>query len=176
MVDCLLFCFQAEDGRRVSHYLLEVRRLLFRSFSPKLSLRHAFAGDWVAELSLATATRFPTVGELFQGSPDGDGSFNEDSFDPDLKPEKSRDANLLLPHAVGPVTLTGSVFYQRVKNAIFSFIGFNQNGVSTSSFKNIDATRQYGSEMIAGAREWPVEGLDIEIGRASCRERVCQYV
>src|SRR3546814_7006891 len=58
------------------------------AFSPKLSLRHAFAGDWVAELSLATATRFPTVGELFQGSLDGDGSFNEDSFDPDLKPEK----------------------------------------------------------------------------------------
>src|SRR3546814_6302404 len=68
---------------------------------------------------------------------------------------------LFRSHAVGPVALTGSVFYQRVKNAIFSFIGFNQNGVSTSSFKNIDATRQYGAELIAEARDWPVEGLDI---------------
>src|SRR3546814_10206031 len=73
---------------------------------------------------------------------------------------------LFRSHAVGPVTLTGSVFYQRVKNAIFSFIGFNQNGVSTSSFKNIDATRQYGAELIAEARDWPVEGLDIDANAA----------
>ncbi|HVI99243.1 MAG TPA: TonB-dependent receptor [Sphingomonas sp.] len=136
------------------------------AFSPKLSLRHAFAGDWVAEVSLATATRFPTVGELFQGSLDGDGSFNQDSFDPNLKPEKSRDANLLVRHGFGAVTLTGSVFYQRVKDAIFSFVGFNQNGVSTSSFKNIDATRQWGAELIAEARDWPVEGLDLDANAA----------
>ncbi|WP_083276640.1 TonB-dependent receptor [Sphingobium phenoxybenzoativorans] len=136
------------------------------AFSPKLALRTMLSPDWSAELSLATATRFPTVGELFQGSLNGDGSFNQNSFDPNLKAEKSRDANLLLRHHMGPVTLTGSLFYQRVRDAIFSYIGFNQNGVSTSSFKNIDLTRQYGAELIMESRNWPVEGLDMEANAA----------
>jgi len=136
------------------------------AISPKLALRSGFAPNWSAELSLATATRFPTVGELFQGSLNGDGSFNQNSFDPNLKPERSRDANLLLRHGMGPVTLTGSLFYQRVRNAIFSYVGFNQNGVSTSSYKNIDLTRQYGAELIAQTRDWPVEGLDMEANAA----------
>lgn len=132
------------------------------AWSPKVALRHVFGGGWVAELSLAMATRFPTVGELFQGSLNGDGTFNANSFDPNLKPERSRDANLLLRHRFGPVTLTASTFYQRVHNTIFNFIGFNQNGVSTSNFKNIDITRQYRFELIAEAHNWPVDGLDMD--------------
>jgi iron complex outermembrane receptor protein len=136
------------------------------AFSPKLTLRHRLGNGWTAELSLATATRFPTVGELFQGSLNGDGSFDPDSFDPDLKPEKSRDANLIVRRAFGPLTLTGSVFYQRIEDAIFSFQGLNQNGVTTRSFKNIDATRAVGAELIAEMRDWPAEGLDIDVNAA----------
>ena len=136
------------------------------AWSPKVALRHVFDGGWVAELSLAMATRFPTVGELFQGSLNGDGSFNANSFDPNLKPERSKDANLLLRHRIGPVTLTGSAFYQRVRDTIFNFIGFNQNGVSVSNFKNIAVTRQYGLEAIAETHDWPVRGLDIDANAA----------
>ncbi|CAN5386368.1 TonB-dependent receptor [soil metagenome] len=136
------------------------------ALSPKLAIRSLLAPGWTAELSLATATRFPTVGELFQGSLNGDGSFNLNSFDPNLKAEKSHDANLLLRHAIGPVTLTGSLFYQRVREAIFSYVGFNQNNVSTSSYKNIDVTRQYGAELIAESHDWPVTGLDVEANAA----------
>ncbi|RVT93863.1 TonB-dependent receptor [Sphingomonas crocodyli] len=136
------------------------------SVDPKLSARWAIDADWAAELSLATATRFPTVGELFQGSLNGDGSFNVNSFDPNLKAERSRDANFLLRRHLGPVTLTGSVFYQRVKNAIFSYVGFNQNGVSTSNFKNIDVTRQWGVELIAATKDWPIEGIAIDANAA----------
>ncbi|HEU4959515.1 MAG TPA: TonB-dependent receptor [Sphingomonas sp.] len=136
------------------------------AFSPKLALRHRFAGDWTAELSLAEATRFPTVGELFQGSLNGDGSFDQDSFDPDLRPEKSKDANLLVRHGFGPVAVTASVFYQRIRDAIFNFVGFDRNGVATSGFKTIDATRQYGAELIAEARDWPVRGIDLDANAA----------
>ena len=62
--------------------------------------------------------------------------------------------------------LTGSIFYQRVKNTIFQFIGFNQNGVSTSTFKNIDVTRQYGIEAIAEMRDWPIAGMNIDFNAA----------
>lgn len=136
------------------------------AWSPKLALRHRFADNWVAELSLATATRFPTVGELFQGALNGDGTFNQNSFDPNLKPERSHDANLLVRHGFGPVSITASLFYQRVKDALFNFYGFNQNGVSTSNYKNIDITRQYGAELIGQAQNWPIRGMDIDANAA----------
>jgi iron complex outermembrane receptor protein len=135
------------------------------SVNPKLSARWAFADGWAAELSLATATRYPTVGELYQGSLNGDGSFNVNSFDPNLKAERSRDANALLRRRLGPVTITGSLFYQRVRNGIFQFVDF-PNGVSRLTFKNIDLTRQYGAELIVETRDWPLDGLAIDANAA----------
>lgn len=132
------------------------------SLSPKLSLQWEFTPGWQAQLSLAQATRFPTVGELYQGKLDALGNFDVNSFDPNLKAEKSNDANLLVRHDFGPVRMTGSLFYQSVDDAIFSLQGLNQFGVLTSSFKNIDRVRQYGVELIAEARDVLVPGLDID--------------
>jgi len=131
------------------------------AFDPKFSVEW-HGGQTSVQLSLAEATRFPTVGELFQGSLDGDGVFNPNSFDPNLRPERSRDANLVVAHDFGAVKLTGSAFWQRVNDTIFAFVGFNQNGITTSTFKNIDLTRQVGLELIAEARDVGVRGLDID--------------
>lgn len=136
------------------------------ALSPKLSAQWEFVPDWHAQLSLATATRFPTVGELFQGRLDALGNFDPNSFDPNLKPEKSKDANLILRHDFGGVRLTGSLFYQDVKDAIFSVQGFNQNGIVTSSFKNIDKVRQYGAELIVEAQDVLIPGLDVDVNLA----------
>jgi iron complex outermembrane recepter protein len=136
------------------------------AFSPKISGETRLSDGTVIQLSLAMATRFPTVGELFQGSLNGDGSFNVNSFDPNLQAERSRDLNALASHDFGPVKLTGSFFFQHVRNTIFSFTGFNQNGITTSSFKNIGATRQYGLEAIAETHDWPVTGMDIDANAA----------
>jgi len=133
--------------------------------SPTLGAEVELAPDWLAQLSLATATRFPTVGELFQGRLDGNGRFDPNSFDPGLKPERSRDANLLVRHTAGGVKLTGSVFYQRVEDAIFSQQGFNRFGVVTSSFKNIDRVRQWGLEGIVEAAD-VLPGLDLDVNLA----------
>lgn len=132
------------------------------AISPKIAGEAKLADGTLIQLSLAGATRFPTVGELFQGSLNGDGSFNANSFDPDLKPERSYDLNALASHDFGKIKLTGSFVFQRVDNTIFSFTGFNQNGVITSSFKNIDRTRQLGVELIAETRNALVSGLDID--------------
>jgi len=136
------------------------------ALSPKLSAQWAFAPDWHAQLSLATAKRFPTVGELFQGRLDALGNFDPNSFDPGLKPEKSTDANLILRHDFGGVRVTGSLFYQDVKDAIFSVQGFNRNGIVTTSFKNIDKVRQYGAELIVEAQDVLIPGLDIDVNLA----------
>lgn len=134
--------------------------------TPTLSGQMKLASGTSVQLSLAMATRFPTVGELFQGSLNGDGTFNVNSFDPSLKPEKSRDANLLVMHDFGAFKLTGSAFYQSVKDTIFQFFGFNQNFVSTSSYKNIDKTRQYGFEAIVETSDWPIPGMTVEANGA----------
>lgn len=135
------------------------------AWSPALTGEVALTPDTKAQLSLAIATRFPTVGELFQGSLNGDGSFNPNSYDPNLKAERSRDINLIVARDFGRTKLTGSVFYQRVKNTIFQFQGFNQNGVVTNSYKNIDLTRQWGAEVIIETRDI-LPGLDIDANAA----------
>ncbi|MFV3131676.1 TonB-dependent receptor [Niveispirillum sp. KHB5.9] len=137
------------------------------ALSPSIGIQADLPDDWMGQLSLATATRFPTVGELFQGRLDGNGEFDINSFDPNLKPEKSRDANLMLRRSFGDVRFTGSLFYQRVKDAIFSQQGFNQFGIVTSSFKNIDITRQWGVEAIAEAVDIAgIDGLDVDFNAA----------
>ena len=136
------------------------------AINPTLSFQTKLSDGTLVQLSLATATRFPTVGELFQGSLNGDGSFNVNSFDPNLKPEKSRDLNALVSHDFGAIKLTGSYFFQDVRDTIFSFTGFNQNGVVTSNFKNIDRTRQSGVELIAETKDWPIPGMNIDANAA----------
>lgn len=136
-----------------------------QALNPSLSLQTKL-GETRVQLSLAMATRFPTVGELFQGSLNGDGSFNANSFDPNLRPERSKDANLLVSRDLGPVRLTGSLFYQQVRDTIFQFYGFNQNGVASSTYKNIDRTRQWGVELIGETKDWPMEGMAIEANAA----------
>ena len=131
------------------------------ALSPALTGQVDLAGGTRLQLSLATATRFPTVGELFQGGLRADGSFNA-GFDPDLKPERSMDANLLASRRFGPVRLTASAFYQRVTNALFQFYGFTATGVSFNNYKNIDLTRQYGLEGIVETHDWPLAGMAIE--------------
>lgn len=137
--------------------------------SPTLSVEIRLAPQTTAQLSLAMATRFPTVGELFQGSLASNGDFVPNSFDPNLKPERSHDANLLVAHDFGPVRLTGSLFWQQVKNAIFSFQRFVDTGngpVSITNFTNIDRTRQLGIELIAETRDWPITGMAIDANAA----------
>ncbi|WP_375398422.1 TonB-dependent receptor [uncultured Sphingomonas sp.] len=140
--------------------------------SPTLSAELALDPRTKVQLSLAMATRFPTVGELFQGALNSDGTFNINSFDPNLPPERSNDANLLLARDFGKLRLTGSVFYQRVKNSLFSFQGLNQFGVITTSFKSIDVTRQYGVELLAEARNFLIDGLSVDANGAWLDSRI----
>lgn len=133
------------------------------SVSPKLSLQGPLPGDWEFQLSLGSAVRFPTVGELFQGRIDDiTRQIDPQSFDPNLKPEKSVDASLILRRSFGPVRTTTSLFYQDVDDAIFSFSGLNQFGTVVSSYKNVDEVRQYGVELILEATDVLVPGLDID--------------
>jgi iron complex outermembrane receptor protein len=131
-----------------------------------LSTQWEFAPDWAMQVSLAMATRYPTVGELFQGALLSDGSFDLNSFDPNLKPEKSKDANLLIHRDLGDIRLTGSLFYQLVDDALFRQQGFNQFGLVVNTNQNIDQVRQVGVEGIFESSNWLFDGLDMELNVA----------
>jgi iron complex outermembrane receptor protein len=137
------------------------------SFSPKISFQTALGADWNLQVSLGAATRFPTVGELFQGRLDDiTRMIDPESFDPDLKPESSRDASLILRRDFEHVRLTTSIFYQDIDDAIFNFSGLNRYGTVVTSYKNIDLVRQFGVELIAEADDVLVDGLDIDLSVA----------
>jgi len=126
--------------------------------SPKLAFRTTLGSDWNLSLGLGTATRFPTVGELFQGNiDDSTRALDPVTYDPNLRAEHSRDANLLLGRGFGNVRLTASVFLQDVDDAIYRFAG---------RYRNIDNVRQAGAEIIVEATDWLVDGLDLGIGLA----------
>lgn len=132
------------------------------SFSPKLNLQGPLGRDFAVQLSLGTAKRFPTVGELFQGRFDDlTQAIDPQSFDPNLKAERSTDANLMLRWSAAKTHLTASLFYQDIRDAIFSFQGLNQYGTVVSSYKNVDLVRQWGLELILEGKDL-LPGLDLD--------------
>jgi iron complex outermembrane receptor protein len=133
------------------------------AISPKLSLQTRLSDNVSVQLSVGSAVRFPTVGELFQGQIDTvTQQIDPQSFDPDLRPERSQDINLILRSDLDAIRLTTSVFYQNVEDAIFSFQGLNQFGNIRSGYKNVEQVRQYGVEVIAEASDVLRTGLDVE--------------
>ena len=137
------------------------------SVDPKISLQQALGEQGSLRLTLGTATRFPTVDELFQGHLDA-ATLNLDpnSFDPNLAPEQSNDAELVVERRFEHLRLASSLFYQDVRNAILEFPGINQFGVLVSSYKNVDRMRQYGIELTADANDLLFAGLDAHVSVA----------
>jgi iron complex outermembrane recepter protein len=137
------------------------------SVDPKLGFETSFGERWHLALNLGTATRFPTVGELFQGRiEDVTRALDPDTFDPDLEPERSRDANLAVSRTFGKAKLTSSLFYQDVDDAIFSFPALDPLGSVVTRYRNIDRVRQAGVELIFDAADVWVEGLDVNLSVA----------
>ena len=144
-----------------------------------LSSQWAFADKWQAQLSLATATRFPTVGELFQGKFDSTGIFDPYSFDPNLKPESSKDANFVLRHDFENARVTASLFYQDVSDYIFSFEHYKIDPVTrivstatTTSYVNIDRVRQTGAELIVETSDLGLKGLNVDFNVAYIDDKI----
>lgn len=134
------------------------------AFSPKTSIQAEIVEGIVVQLSLGSATRFPTVGELFQGRIDDiTREIDPQSFDPNLRPERSTDMTLMGRGQLGPIQITASAFYQDIEDAIFSFSGLNQFGTVVSSFKNVDLVTQSGVELIFEAKDLWVDGLDMNV-------------
>jgi iron complex outermembrane receptor protein len=123
-------------------------------FSPKAALAYRVNPDWVVKASTGRAVRMPTVGELYQGSINGNAIVNTD---PNLKPEKSWTSELSAEHAAYNGTLRATLFFERTRHALYS-----QALTSTvSTVQNIDAIRTNGLELAWQASDIGVKGLDL---------------
>ncbi|ESQ82954.1 hypothetical protein AEAC466_15730 [Asticcacaulis sp. AC466] len=132
------------------------------AWSPKISLQ-GDVGAYNLQLSAGTATRFPTVGELFQGRINaGQTEIDPTSFDPNLKPEVSHDLSLIARRRFDRIVLTGSLFGQSIDDAVFSYQGVLDDGTVVSRYQNIDHMEQYGLEFIFEGRDLIIPGLTVE--------------
>ena len=114
------------------------------ALSPKLALAWKPAPGWNARLSLAEAYRFPTVGELYQGSISASGSVTNN--DPTLRPERALDKDLTLERTLAGGLVRVSFFEEDVRRALISQSFALPNGTFFSGTQNIGRIRARGAE------------------------------
>ena len=121
------------------------------AFSPKLALTWRLQSGWSARLSLAKATRFPTVGELFQGTVSASGSVTQNN--PGLKPERDFAKDFTVEHTTPRGTLRFSLFEEDVTDSLVNQSTLRPDGTSLSGPQNV------------GRRNRPVRGEVVAIDK-----------
>lgn len=84
--------------------------------SPKAALAFAFAADWQLRLSAGKAVRFPTVGELFQGSVSAQAIVDNDPY---LKPERDWAKDLTLQRQLRAGHWRVSLFQDDIRDSLY---------------------------------------------------------
>jgi iron complex outermembrane receptor protein len=122
--------------------------------SPKAALSFQASTDWVVKASTGRAVRMPTVGELYQGSINGDAIVNTD---PNLKPEKSWTGELSAEHAGASGTLRTTLFFERTRDALYS----QALTATVNTVQNVDAMHTRGLELAWQQADVGIAGLDL---------------
>jgi iron complex outermembrane receptor protein len=123
-------------------------------FSPKAALAYEVDSDWVVKASTGRAVRMPTVGELYQGSINGNMIVNTD---PNLKAERSWTTELSAERSVGANTFRATFFFERTRDALYS-----QALTSTvTTVQNVGAIRTNGLELAWITTDLGIKGLDL---------------
>lgn len=122
--------------------------------SPKAALSFQANPDWVLKASAGRAVRMPTVGELYQGSINGDAIVNTD---PNLKPEQSWTGELSAERAGAAGMLRATVFFERTHDALYS----QPLTATINTVQNVDAMHTRGVELAWQQADVGIQGLDL---------------
>lgn len=141
------------------------------AWSPKLAL--SVQPDDASRLtaSVAWATRFPTVRELYQpglvryGA--NVGALDLNGFNPNLKPEKALDVQLTAMRQFGNVHITIDGYRQDVRDSIFEQSiavpdPLTGDLVQQSLLTNIGKVRSWGVDLVVAAEDIVVQGLALD--------------
>lgn len=109
--------------------------------SPKAALAWQITPDWSLKASAGRSVRFPTAGELYQGSINGDNIINTD---PNLRPERGWTSELSAERASANGSLRITYFVERTQDALYSQ-PLNNN---VSTVQNIDTIHTRGMEWV----------------------------
>ncbi len=122
--------------------------------SPKAAAAYQLQPDWVLKASTGRAVRMPTVGELYQGSINGNVIVNTD---PNLKPEKSWTTELSLEHATFNGMIRTTLFFEHTRDALYS----QALTATVSTVQNVDAIHTNGLELSWQMADAGIRGLDL---------------
>ncbi|WP_019960799.1 TonB-dependent receptor [Woodsholea maritima] len=160
---------RAEHWRAQDGYLLNgATRVDYASreedaLSPKAALSFTPNEAWSLSASVAMATRFPTVGELYQASliayGPNVGELNFGAFNPHLKPEEAVDYQLSATRRFEHAALTVSLFKQDVSDSLFAQ---TVPELATSLTTNIDKIETQGVDFVLGTEDFLIEGLSLD--------------
>jgi iron complex outermembrane receptor protein len=122
--------------------------------SPKAALAYQLNPDWVVKGSTGRAVRMPTVGELYQGSINGDAIVNTN---PNLKPEKSWTSELSAEHVSDKGSLRATMFFERTRDALYA----QALTATVATVQNVDRIRTNGLELAGQAADVGIKGLEL---------------
>ncbi len=164
--------YRAKDfyGARVRTAYADRRK---DALSPKLAVAWKPAPVWNARLSLAEAYRFPTVGELFQGSISANGSVTNN--DPNLRPERALDKDLTVERTFGRAGLARlSLFEEDVRRALISQSTLLPNGTSFSGTQNVGRIRARGTELAFERKGFLAGSIDVNFALSYTNARILE--
>ncbi len=126
-------------------------------FSPKFSTTYNPNNNWQLRVSLAQATRYPTVGEMYYGGITSAGIINKNN--PNLKPEDSFAKDFTITRFFGSNAEARLTFYEdEIKDAIFRQTNAYTN---ISNYQNVDEVRTRGIELAYNVRRIFIDGLGL---------------
>ena len=130
--------------------------------SPKFSLGHKPADDWIVRYSLARAYRFPIVEELYSQY---EAYSSQSLANPDLNPENGLHHNLMIEHGLDNGYLRVNLYTENIKDVIESQTD-TSGPVDVRTFVPVDEVKTTGLEFIANVSKVLVEKLDIRFNVA----------
>lgn len=130
--------------------------------SPKFSLGHKPADDWIVRYSLAKAYRFPIVEELYSQY---EAYSNKSLANPDLKPENGLHHNIMIERGLDNGYLRVNLYTETIKDVIESQTD-TSGPVDVRTFVPVDEVQTTGIEFIANIKKVLVDDLDIRFNIA----------
>jgi iron complex outermembrane recepter protein len=125
------------------------------NYSPKAAISYDVSNQLILKTSIGRAVRYPTVGELYQGSVANGAVINND---PTLKPERSVTTEVSTEYALERGLLRATVFRESTHDALYSQTNVTVNP-NVTNIQNVDQIRTLGIELAAQSEDLIVKGL-----------------
>ncbi len=130
--------------------------------SPKFSVGHKPAKDWIVRYSLAKAYRFPIVEELYSQY---EAYSSESQANPDLKPEDGLHHNIMIQQNLKNGYLRVNLYTENIKDVIESQTD-TSGPTDVRTFVPVDEVKTTGLEFIANVKKVLINDLDIRFNVA----------